>query len=120
MLQGTQDWASIEAPARKKVANFGRTGHGMLDESPSQMQCKIQIYRVQSVRWQQRTLAAFRRIDRPGIVALGTQSESDWFVIVECNSLTTELHARRVVLAIDPKAVRTYEYEIRRPEALHR
>jgi hypothetical protein len=89
----------------------------MLHDSPSQTEWKIQIYRVQSAIRQQRMLAAFRRIDRPGVIALGTQSGPDWFVIIECCSFTAEIHARRVVKAIDPKAVRTYEYELRPEDA---
>jgi hypothetical protein len=89
----------------------------MLHDSPSQTEWKIQIYRVQSGLAQQRMLAAFRRIDRPGVIALGTQSGPDWFVIVESSSLVAEIHARRVVMTIDPKAVRTYEYELRPEDA---
>lgn len=85
----------------------------MLHNSSSQADWKIQIFRVQGHLRQQRMLAAFRRIDRPGVVALGTQSGPEWFVIIECSSLAAEIQARRVVMTIDPTAVRTYEYELR-------
>jgi hypothetical protein len=85
----------------------------MLHDISSHPEWKIQIYRVQSHRRLQRMLAAFQRIDRPGVVALGTQSGPDWFVIIECGSLSAEIHARRVVMTIDPRAVRTYDCELR-------
>ncbi len=78
---------------------------------------KIQIFRVQSQRRQQRILSVFHRIDHPGITALGTQSGPDWFVIVECSTFADQLRAARIVLTIDPLAVRTYECEARPEEA---
>lgn len=80
----------------------------MLQDSP-QREWKIQIYRVRSAIRQQRILAAFHRIGSPGVTALGTQAGPDWFVILECSSLTDEIRARRVVMAIDPRASRTYQ-----------
>lgn len=88
----------------------------MLQDAPSKAGWKIQIFRVQGERRQQRILSVFHRIDRPGITALGTQSGPDWFVIVECCSFADQLRASRVILTIDPLAVRTYESEARPEE----
>lgn len=83
----------------------------MLDNLIAASDWKIQIYRVQSECRQRRILSAFQRIARPGVIALGTRSGPDWFVVVESCSYATEIHARRVVVTIDPTATRTYECE---------
>lgn len=85
----------------------------MKPTSPSRTDWTIQIYRVQDERCLQRIIAAFHRIDRPGVVALGTQSGPDWYVVVECDSLASQIHAGRIVMTIDPRAVRTLECETR-------
>lgn len=72
---------------------------------------KIHIYRVRDEDRQQRIVSAFKQMARPGVVALGTQSGPDFFVIVECCSLMNEVYARRVVRTIDPLADRTFECE---------
>lgn len=89
----------------------------MLPSSPSTTQWKIHIYRVLDEARQQEILSAFRRIARPGVVALGTQSGPEHFVIVECCSLLNQFYARRVVLTIDPFAERTVECEAGPEEA---
>lgn len=71
---------------------------------------RIQIYSVRDCLSQQRILSAIHRIDSPGVVALGTQSGPDWFVIVECSSLVDQIRAHRIVTTIDPRAVRTYDH----------
>jgi hypothetical protein len=85
----------------------------MKPSSPSIPDWKIQIYRVENERRQQRILSVFHRIDGPGIVALGTQSGPDWFVVLECSSFADQIRAKHIVLTIDPGAERTYEYEVR-------
>lgn len=83
----------------------------MLHSPASMTDWTIQIYRVRSESRQQSVLSAFKRIARPGVIALGTQSGPEHFVIVECCSLLNQFYARRVVLTIDPLAERTYECE---------
>lgn len=83
----------------------------MLQGTPSKTEWKIHIYRVRGKSRQQSILAAFKRIARPGVIALGTQSGPEHFVIVECCSLLNQFYARRVILTIDPFAERTYQYE---------
>lgn len=71
----------------------------------------IHIYRVKT-RWhQQRILSTLACIGGSGIVATDVRSGSDWFVILECSTSATEIDAMRVVVAIDPDAVRTYEFD---------
>ena len=89
----------------------------MKPTSLSDTDWKIRIYRVQDERCQQRILSVFHQIDRPGVVALGTQSGPDWFAIVECDSLAAQIRADRVVMTIDPRAIRTYECEARPEDA---
>ena len=64
------------------------------------------IYRVTSEERQQRILRAFHRIAWPGMSVLGTQCDGDLFVIVDCDTLAHELHARRIIGRIDNHAVR--------------
>lgn len=71
---------------------------------------KLQIFLVRTERRQARILEAFSRIDRPGQLAVAARSGDDFFVVVDCNSLAGGVHARRVVMAIDPLAARTYAY----------
>ncbi len=78
---------------------------------------KIHIYRVRSEWHQQRILTIFHRVARPGLTALGTRSGPDWFVVVESGSLASSIHAARIITTIDPRAVRTYEYESRPEDA---
>lgn len=83
----------------------------MTHSTLSKTEWKIHIYRVRDASRQQHILSAFKQAARPGIVALGTQSGPDSFVIAECYSLMNEIYARRLVMTIDPLAVRTYECE---------
>lgn len=101
----------MEEPAKKQLADFDRKVPLMLRDSSSPTRWKVQVFRVRGALHQRRILSAFRRIGRPGVIALGTHSGRDWFVVVECSSLPTEVRARRVVMTIDPHAVRTYACE---------
>lgn len=92
-------------------------GSAMLHNSSLKTEWKLHIYRVRDASRQQRILAAFIEIARPGVVALGTQSGPDHFVIVESCSLMNQVYARRVVMTIDPLATRTYECEADPEEA---
>jgi hypothetical protein len=64
----------------------------------------VVVYQVSSLDRQQRILRVFHRLDRPDVVALGTQTDDASFVVVECPDATAEMHARRVVLMVDPYA----------------
>ena len=57
---------------------------------------------------QQRSLEVFLEIGRPKVVALGTQSGHNAYVIVEVSSPADRIFARRTVSAIDAHARRTY------------
>jgi hypothetical protein len=71
----------------------------------------IRVYRVRSERCQQRIVDAFARIGRDEVTVSPAQSGPEWFVIVEYVTTPAEAHVSRVVLTIDPGAVRTYECE---------
>jgi len=77
-------------------------------ESVSQQPWSIEIFQVLDHDHQQRILKVFREIARPNVIALGTQSRLDWYVIVEVCSSTDRLFASRTVHAIDEHAARTY------------
>lgn len=81
----------------------------MLHDVPTQTAWKIHVYRVSGALHQQRILSAFKRVDAPGVIALGTQTDADWFVVMECSSTSAELRAHQVLMTIDPHAARTYE-----------
>ena len=68
----------------------------------------IEIYHVLDHDRQQRILEVFREVERPKVVALGTQSEHDWFVIVEVRSIEDRVFASRTIRVLDPRAARTY------------
>lgn len=86
-----------------------------MSEYLPEQEWKVQIFHVQGPLRQQRILAAFSHIDRPGVVAVGARSGRKWYVVVEYCSYATEIHARRVVKRIDPSATQTYECASRRP-----
>ncbi|MET0928407.1 MAG: hypothetical protein ABWX74_02765 [Aeromicrobium sp.] len=54
---------------------------------------------------QQRILMAFRDIDRPGVVALGTFADDGPHLVVESPSPSGEGYSKRVIFSIDPRAV---------------
>lgn len=81
----------------------------MPHNQPSRPDWTLQIYRIRDEGRQQRILSAFDCIGRPGVVAVGVQVDDQWFIVLECGSWLTEMHARRLLTAIDPRAVRTYE-----------
>lgn len=64
-------------------------------------------YRLSSATRQQRILRALQRLDHPGIKALGTTSECDYVIVIECASAAAEIRSRHVVMAVDVHAVRT-------------
>jgi hypothetical protein len=64
-------------------------------------------YRLSSATRQQRILQAIRRLDHPGITALGTTRETDCVIVIECASAAAEVRSRQVVMAVDALAVRT-------------
>jgi hypothetical protein len=66
----------------------------------------VLAYRVSSRDTQQRILMAFRDIDRPGVVALGTYADDHPHVVVESHSRSGESYSKRVIYAIDPDASR--------------
>lgn len=71
----------------------------------------LHIYRVET-RWhQQRILLTLGRIGGSGVIATAVQSDADWLVILECSTPSTETDAARVIVTIDPAAVRTYEFD---------
>ncbi len=67
----------------------------------------VSIFQVSTSTDQERILRAFRRVDRPGVTALGAHSDLGYFVVIDCERMADELHARRVVRAIDRHATRS-------------
>ena len=70
------------------------------------LQWSLLIYRVRDDARQQEILAAFRRMANPGMTVLGTQDETDHFVIVDCETTWLEREARFTIFRIDPGAMR--------------
>ena len=68
----------------------------------------VEIYEVVDQVHQQRILEVFLEIGRPQVVALGTQSGRNSYVIIEVSSAADGEFARRTVSAIDAHARRTY------------
>jgi len=79
-----------------------------VDEQVPPQSWSIEIYHVLDHDHQQRILEVFRDVERPKVVALGTQSEHDWFVIVEVGSIEDRVFASRTIRVLDPRASRTY------------
>ena len=73
----------------------------------SPVQWSVSVFRVSKLTDQERVLRAFQRVDRPGVKALGAHSDLGYFVVLDCERLVDELHARRVVRAIDRHATRS-------------
>lgn len=68
----------------------------------------VSVFHVSTLSGQERILRAFKRVDRPGVTAVGAHSDQGYFVVLDCERLVDELHARRVVTAFDPRATRSY------------
>jgi hypothetical protein len=68
----------------------------------------VEIYEVLDLDHQQRILEVFLEIGRPHVLALGTQSGRNWFVIVEVSTVADRMFARRTIAAIDAHATRTF------------
>ena len=77
-------------------------------EQPSQRPWSVEIYQVLDHNHQQRILHVFRELAHPNVIALGTQSGHDWFVVIEVSSLADRVFAHRTICAIDRHATRTY------------
>jgi hypothetical protein len=73
----------------------------------SPVQWSVSVFRVSKLTDQERILRAFQRVDRPGVKALGAHSDLGYFVVLDCERLVDELHALRVVRAIDRHATRS-------------
>lgn len=54
-------------------------------------------------------MATFLRIGRADVAVSATQSDDGWFVVAEYTTRPSEACVMRVILTIDPGAVRTYE-----------
>jgi hypothetical protein len=77
-------------------------------EEPSQHPWAVEIYQVLDHDHQQRILKVFSEIAHPNVIALGTQSGRDWYVIVEVASIGDRTFASRTIHAVDRHAARTY------------
>ena len=80
----------------------------MSEPNSSHTRWCVEIYRVSDGDRQQRILSAFREIDRPDVIALGTQSGLDWFIIFELPGVADRIHAHRVIFSVDAHARRTF------------
>ena len=59
------------------------------------------IYRLTSEPRQQRILRAIDRIDHPGITALGTARDGEFFIVAKCTSAVADVRVRRIVMSLD-------------------
>lgn len=64
----------------------------------------VSVFRVSTLTDQERILQAFERVGRPGVKVLGAHNDDGYFVVLDCERLVDELHARRVVTAVDRRA----------------
>jgi hypothetical protein len=67
----------------------------------------ISVFTVSTLTDQERILHAFERVGRPGVKVLGAHNDDGYFVVLDCERLVDELHARRVVMAVDRHATRS-------------
>jgi len=65
---------------------------------------QVLVFRVSGHRQQQHVLIALSEVDVPGVTALGTYDEG-WLVVLGCATFGSQVRARQVVLAIDPRAI---------------
>lgn len=59
------------------------------------------IYKLTSEPRQQRILRAIDRIDHPGIAALGTETDGEFFVVTKCATAGADIRVRRIVMSLD-------------------
>jgi hypothetical protein len=59
------------------------------------------IYKLTSEPRQQRILRAIDRIDHPGITALGTTRDGEFFIVAKCASAVGDVRVRRIVMSLD-------------------
>jgi hypothetical protein len=59
------------------------------------------IYRLTSEPRQQRILRAIDRIDHPGITALGTDEDGEFFIVAKCTTAAADIRVRRIVMSLD-------------------
>jgi hypothetical protein len=71
------------------------------------------IYRVSGHVQQQSILRTFHLVAWSGVTVLGTQDDDGQFVIVDCETVELEGHARRIVMGIDAGAVRLLRSGVR-------
>jgi hypothetical protein len=62
------------------------------------------VFGMSGHRQQQHALIALSEVHVSGVVALGSQDDRGWLVVVRCPSMIAQLRARRIVLAIDRRA----------------
>ena len=65
---------------------------------------QVLVFRVSGHRQQQHVLIALSEVDAPGVTALGTY-DGGWLVVLGCATFGSQVRARQVVLAIDPRAI---------------
>lgn len=59
------------------------------------------VYRLTSEPRQQRILRAIDRIDHPGITALGTARDGEFFIVAKCTTAVADVRVRRIVMSLD-------------------
>jgi hypothetical protein len=58
-------------------------------------------YRLTSEPRQQRILRAIDRIDHPGITALGTTQDGEFFIVTKCTTAAADVRVRRIMMSLD-------------------
>lgn len=84
----------------------------MSASGPSSSRWSLLIYRVSDDAAQQAILGAFHRIAWPGITVLGTRTDDERFVIVDCDTMSLESHARRIITRVDRRATRVLRSKV--------
>ena len=68
----------------------------------------VEVFRVSSHERQQCILTSLAVVDPPGVVALGTQSGPDSFVVIEGASSRGLFDSHSIILTLDPAAEQTF------------
>jgi hypothetical protein len=104
------DWheLSIDPPVKKQAADPLTREVAAMPPQPQKSRWSVEIYEVVDHDHQQRILEVFLEIARPQVVALGTHSGRNAYVIVEVSSAADRIFARRTISAIDTHARRMY------------
>lgn len=105
----------MRVPVEKQSATFLSERLAMApDLSSHRDHWSLEIFQMSTRTKQQRVLKAFSRVGMPGVQVLGVVRLDSWFVIVDSVTIADEIRARRILLTVDPAAVRSHRAGPRR------